>query len=357
MDVPQAAFPVPTVAATRLLRRWVIAAAIFGKPMFALSQISITCFAASYAVAWALEVSRLVFRSRARRAIMLGFAAAGLLAHTLFLAFSASVADGAPLASSFDWTLVAAWLLVAIYFYLCYYYPQAAIGLFVFPLVLALIAAAALFADRAPIASVSASRAWGAIHGVFLLLGTVAVMVGFVAGSMYLLQAYRLKHKLPPMQGLRLPSLEWLEAVNSRSLVLSTLLVSIGFLAGVILRSRSQPGSLPWSDPVVWSSALMLLWLVVASVFNAVYKPARRGRKVAYLTIVSFVFVAFALGVLLLVDTQHAPKTEPRRLTCLEPMVRFTHPAIRGAFPVGCVQRTTTISDRSFMPASMGGAA
>jgi len=282
--------------------------------MFALSEISITCFAASYAVAWALEVSRLAFRSRVRRAIMLGFAAAGWLAHTLYLGFSASAAEGAPLASSYDWTLVAAWLLIAVYFYLSYYYPQAAIGLFIFPLVLGLIGAAALFADRAPMVSLTANRAWGAIHGIFLLLGTVAVMVGFVAGSMYLLQAYRLKHKLPPMQGLRLPSLEWLETVNSRSLVLSTLLVTIGFLAGVILKARSQPGSLPWSDPVVWSSALMLAWLVAASIFNAVYKPARRGRKVAYLTIVSFVFVAFALGVLLLVDTQHAPKGEPRRV-------------------------------------------
>jgi ABC-type uncharacterized transport system permease subunit len=273
--------------------------------MFALSEISITCFAASYAVAWALEASRLLFRSRARKALMLGFAGAGLLAHTLYLAYSASVAEGAPLASSFDWTLVAAWLLVAIYFYLTYYYPHTAIGLFLFPLILALIGVAAVFADRTPFAAEPANRIWGAIHGIFLLLGTVAVIVGFVAGLMYLAQSYRLKHKLPPMQGLRLPNLEWLEAVNSRSLVVSTLLVTVGFLSGMILRSQSQRGSLPWTDPVVWSSGLMLLWLVVASVFNGVYKPARRGRKVAYLTIVSFVFVAFAVGVLLLVDTKH----------------------------------------------------
>jgi len=276
---------------------------------------------------------------------MLGFAAAGLLAHTLYLGFSATAAEGAPLASSFDWTLVAAWLLMTVYFYFSYYYPQAAIGLFIFPLVLGLIGAAALFADRAPIVSPSSNRAWGAIHGVFLLLGTVAVMVGFVAGSMYLLQAYRLKHKLPPMQGLRLPSLESLETVNSRSLALSTLLVTIGFLAGIVLRSRSESGSLPWSDPVVWSSALMLGWLLAATIFNAVYKPARRGRKVAYLTIVSFVFVAFALGVLLLVDTRHAPKSELQRVSSgerkqWEEMVPFTHLTDRYTCLVGCVKRT-----------------
>jgi hypothetical protein len=239
---------------------------------------------------------------------------------------------------------------MTVYFYLSYYYPQAAIGLFVFPLVLGLIGAAALFADRAPIVSASSNRAWGAIHGVFLLLGTVAVMVGFVAGSMYLLQAYRLKHKLPPMQGLRLPSLESLEAVNSRSLALSTLLVSIGFLAGIVLRSRSESGSLPWSDPVVWSSALMLSWLLAATIFNAVYRPARRGRKVAYLTIVSFVFVAFALGVLLLVDTQHAPKLGSGRATLLEPMVRLTHPTGEKLVAVGCVKRSIGCAGIAVLP-------
>ena len=98
-----------------------------------------------------------------------------------------------------------------------------------------LIAAAGLFADRQPIATRRRSQLWGAIHGIFLLLGTVAVMIGFAAGVMYLVQASRLKRKLPPPGGLRFPSLEWLERINSRVLVISTIFVAIGFLAGVVL--------------------------------------------------------------------------------------------------------------------------
>ena len=48
-----------------------------------MSGISVTCFAASYLVAWLLELSRLFFRSGIRGAVMVGFASAGLLAHTL----------------------------------------------------------------------------------------------------------------------------------------------------------------------------------------------------------------------------------------------------------------------------------
>ena len=54
-----------------------------------LSGVSTICFAASYAVALALEISRLLFRSGVRGAVMLGFAAAGLVAHTAFLYYRA----------------------------------------------------------------------------------------------------------------------------------------------------------------------------------------------------------------------------------------------------------------------------
>ena len=41
-------------------------------------------------------------------------------------------------------------------------------------------------------------------------------------------------------------------------------------------------------------------------VFESVYKPARQGRKVAYLTLASFVFLALVLGIVLLGPSRHA---------------------------------------------------
>jgi ABC-type transport system involved in cytochrome c biogenesis permease subunit len=276
-----------------------------------LAGISLTCFAASYAVAWMLELSQWLRPSRVRRLVGLGFALAGMVAHSLYLGYRAFELSASPLSSSFDWCLVAAWLLMGAYLYLAYEFPRAALGLYMLPLVLALVGAAAL-ADPTPFTAPAASRTWGIVHGVFLLLGTVAVMIGFVAGVMYLVQARRLKLKRPPVEGFRLPSLEWLAKANSRSIILSALLVGIGFLAGIILNvvNRGNSGQLPWSDPVITSSALMLAWLVAAAVFNATYRPARRGRKVAYLTIANFLFLAIALAVLLWVNTQHGGRAE-----------------------------------------------
>ena len=281
-----------------------------------LAGISIVCFAASYSIAFALELSRLWFRSGVRGALLVAFAAAGLLAHTLYLAHRAAVATSAPLSSEFDWFLVAAWVLAATYLYLTFYHPRTAIGVFVLPLVLALVAVANRFASREPFPASRASQVWGAIHGVFILLGTVAVMVGFVAGVMYLLQAYRLKHKQLPTQGFRLPNLEWLEHVNSRAIIISALMLAAGFLSGTVLNlvnHRLQIDQLPWSDPVIWTSSLLLAWLVTAAIFGVVYRPARQGRKVAYLTVASFVFLVLALGLRLFLPSVHSPHEIARR--------------------------------------------
>jgi len=276
-------------------------------------NVTVVCFAASYVVSLALEVSRVFFRSKVRGVVMVGFTVAGLIAHTWFLSDRAIHSAGSPqlsvspLSSPFDWLLLAAWILAITYLYFAYYYRKEAIGIFILPVVLSLIGAAQ-FASREPFAPQPASRVWGQIHGIFLVLGTVSLLVGFVSGTMYLIHARRLKHKLPPMRGFRLLNLERLDAINHRSIVLSCIFMALGVISGVVLNlilSHRELSQIPWNDPVVYSSGLLLIWVVSATLFNALYKPARHGRKVAYLTIASFVFLAITLAALVLAETQH----------------------------------------------------
>ncbi len=278
-----------------------------------LAGVQIVCFAASYMVAFLLEMSRMVFRSGVRGALMLGFAAAGLVAHTAFLLHRAMKVPGSPLSSEQDWYLIAAWLLVAVYLYLVWYHPRQNFGLFLLPLVLALIGAGTFLARSEPFAREPASRAWGLVHGAAILLATVAVLVGFAAGVMYLSQDRRLKRKRPPPRGLRLPSLEWLARVNGRALVVAVLMLAVGVVSGVVLNALRRAGGLdllPWHDPVVFTTVVMLVWLLSAVAFTARYSAQRQGRKVAYLTLVSFVFLVVALAAMLLLDTAHGGKNQ-----------------------------------------------
>jgi ABC-type transport system involved in cytochrome c biogenesis permease subunit len=277
-----------------------------------LSRVSVVCFVASYATALLLGVLQLLLRRRGRGLWMLAATSAGLIAHTLYLVHRALTATGTPLSSPFDWDLLGAWGIVVVYVTLWFYQQSAALGLFLLPLALGLIGLSR-FADRVPFAHSEAGQVWGAIHGIFNLLGLVAVFLGFTAGTLYLIQSYRLKHKLPPDQGLRLPSLEWLERVNSRAIVASVLTVGAGFVSGIILNAvlrYKKLDELPWSDPIVWRSALLFAWLLVAAIFSAVYRPARSGRKVAYLTVASFVFLAVSLGARVLLPSEHGREAE-----------------------------------------------
>lgn len=273
-------------------------------------SISLTCFTASYLIAFLLEVSRLFFRSGIRGAVMVLFAIAGLVAHSWYLALLAlnSPRGGAPLSSWFALYLVAAWIMAAMYVYFTCHHARQSIGIFVLPIVLGLIWVANAFYDSGTPATDDARGLWLLVHVAALLLGTVVVSIGFVAGLMYLLGAWQLKHKTPE-SGIRLPSLEWCERINSRSLSISTVCVIIGMGAGLVrnidlLRAQSAD-SIAWGDPIIWSSALLISWLVTAVIFRAAYRPARQGRKVAYLTVVSFLLLALVTVTVLFVPTSH----------------------------------------------------
>ncbi len=263
-----------------------------------LEDISSYCFFYSYAATLLLEVSRLFFRAPVRMAVIITFAAAGLFAHSVYwwIHVRAELATGVPLSSWYDWCLIVAWGLIVVYLARVISQPRTALGLFLLPLVLALIGVAELVSKVPGFSQDQAQSVWRSIHGLALLLGTLIVFLGFVAGMMYLVQSYRLKHKLPPRAGLRLPSLELLQKQGEWALVASSVLLAVGLASGVVL-NLIKSGVVSWTDPVVWTSGVLFLWLATAVTFNLIYKPARRGRKVAYLVVASFAFLVFELGI------------------------------------------------------------
>jgi hypothetical protein len=204
--------------------------------------------------------------------------------------------------------LIAAWVIAAAYVALAVSRPQTNIGLFLLPVVLALIGVACAFRDQPAFPRDRALQMWGIAHGLMLLLGTVAVSFGFAAGLMYLVQSWRLKHHVSPRSGIRLPSLEWLQTINKQSLIYSACFIALGLIAGIVLNaveSRGAAPGVPWTDSVVISSAALLVWLLAATIFESLYKPAQQGRKVAYLTVASFLFLALVMAMLLSGGSQH----------------------------------------------------
>jgi hypothetical protein len=274
-----------------------------------LSGISIVCFAASYAVALACEASRLAFRSGVRGAAMVAFAAAGLFAHTLFLFWRAVDGGAAPLSSPFDWYLLAAWLLAAGYLWLTIANPRTPVGLFLLPIVLGLVGAATL-ASREPFLHDAASLFWGRIHGGLHLIWSVSVVLGAIAGLMWLIQAGRLTRKEAPVRGFRMPSLERLASITARTPMVAAWAAAAGFASGIVLnavnRGRGLMETVPWTDPVVLRMAAVVAWLVIAArIAAAARSRPDGGRTTARLALVSLAVLAASIAWGVLGTTRH----------------------------------------------------
>ncbi|HEX5472541.1 MAG TPA: hypothetical protein VFW73_11675 [Lacipirellulaceae bacterium] len=262
--------------------------------------------AIGYAVALLLELIGVRRRFAGHRIVLDIVALCAVVTHFIYLVRNILSSNALPVSTA-NWLLWAAWLIAAVYLAALYYLPRTPTGIVLLPIVLGLIVGSH-WANTQPLASERSFYVWGIIHGLLLLVGTVAVCIGFLAGLMYLAQSYALKHARSSANRLRLPSLEWLERVNSRALGLSAILIALGFISGVVMSvviHRGESAYVLWTDPVVLSLAAMLLWLVAAEVFRLVYPAARRGRKVAYLTLASFVFLVIALASFTLLDTVH----------------------------------------------------
>lgn len=262
-------------------------------------RVTVFCFAASYALALAMEVWHLLAPRPIQRYLALGFGGAGLLAHTIFV-----LVQPLQLTSPFGSLLLLAWVLAVFYFYGSIHHGRLAWGVFVLPLVLGLIALAEAFplgnassADQgflAALLSPRGERFWGAFHGALLLLAGVGICVGFIASVMYLVQVYRLRAKLPPGQGVRLWSLERIEGMNRRAILWAFPLLTAGLLVGMALQYQSGILFSEWSSPKIMSS--IGLWLVFAILLYLRYGVHARGRQVAILTLVAFAVLLFALA-------------------------------------------------------------
>jgi ABC-type transport system involved in cytochrome c biogenesis permease subunit len=256
-----------------------------------MDRVTILCFFASYSLALGLEGLYLWMGRPIVRVLTLLAAGAGLVAHSIYLYFHQP-----PLIWQFSWLLVVAWILAIFYLSGAIHHRRESWGVFVLPLVLGLLGLGLLF-GKPPEGSRGLWQAemqspWGPVHAVLILLASIGVCVAFLASLMYLYQARRLRTKARPGQGLRLLSLERLEAMNRRAIVLAFPLLTAGMLLGVVLLVEGS-GSVTWTDPRVLGT--VVLWLTFAVMLYLRYGYHLAGRQVALMTILTFLLLLCCL--------------------------------------------------------------
>ena len=278
-----------------------------------MDRLSVLCFGGTYGLALACDLARFAVRGPARWYATLVLTVLAWAVQTAYLANLALRTRQLPVTTVFESLLVLSWVLAAVGLYLIVRSPKpVAVGVFVLPVVLALVIVAGFWAPREDWAGSGwgrggAAQFWGSAHGVLYLVGAVASCVAFAAGLMYLAQSHRLKQKRAPRFGFALPSLEQSERLNRGAITVAFPFLTAGLLVGVVMEAVSRKAGhsrLDWSDPKVVSGILM--WLVFAGLLHARFRPEMRGRRVMLFTVVAFLCLAFAtVGVDLMHITSH----------------------------------------------------
>lgn len=255
-------------------------------------NVNVFCFLASYSVAFGCDAWRLRARTGISRLLGLGFGAAGLVAQTMYLLLRSSQTLQPPLLSSaHDWLLVLAWLAVLTHLFVSLLDSSIASGIVVWPVVLGLVIGS-LFVVASPNHVLNYHRGWKMLHASMLVLGTAAILCGFVLSLLYLWQHRRLKHRQMLHTGLTLPSLERLERFNRWSILVSVPLLTFGVASGLGLSAFASHSVPTLTDPVVLGGTIT--WLLMCALFAWLLVGKRPpGRQVAWLT-------AWACGFLLI---------------------------------------------------------
>lgn len=183
-----------------------------------------------------------------------------------------------------------AFLILAVFLLFYSGYRTLAPGMFVFPMVFVLALTAALGQDPPQFSSPLLRSGWIVLHVALVFAGYGALFFSFAASVIYILQERSLKSKRPLGILERLPSLDTMDKLGYRSLVLGFPFMTLGLIAGAVI-AQVRFGPTYFQDPKIVLSVLM--WVVYIVLLYSRWQAGWRGRRAAYL--VSVIFVV-ALG-------------------------------------------------------------
>jgi ABC-type transport system involved in cytochrome c biogenesis permease subunit len=221
---------------------------------------------------------------------------AAALVHTFVIGMRTMEVGHVPVAGATSAISTFVWLLALAYLYTEMTTDERAMGVFILPLLVALQAIPAFrpgIEDRAPVLQ-------GPLFGVHvssLLFAYASFALACVIGITYVLLFKEIKAKHLGFFYARLPSLQVLDGMNQRAIVIGWVFLTIGIIVGAIwaaqVRGAGDPRvqAISLEDPKVYVA--LLCWFVYSFELFAARRIGWGGRRAAYLSAVGFVIVLF----------------------------------------------------------------
>jgi ABC-type uncharacterized transport system permease subunit len=249
-------------------------------------RVAVVFYAAGLLYALALMSRRAEQFSR----IILPCVGLGMVFHFVSLA-EAAVLEHLTLASIHYSESLLAFMLMFFFMVIRILYQTSSPGIFVFPFVFLLTFASAT-GQQPPLflGSPLLKSGWIFTHIAMIFTGYAALFLSFGASLLYLAEERSLKSKHPNGILSRLPSLQTIDDIGYKSLILGFPFMTFGLIAGSVV-AQAKFGPMYFLDPKVLLSLLM--WVVYMMLLYTRWNSGWRGRRAAYMA--TFAFVA-AMG-------------------------------------------------------------
>ena len=214
----------------------------------------------------------------------------GLLCQTVTIGVRSSQTGHGPYTSSFEVALFLAWLMVVVFFLTEWKYKIKNLGTFIIPIVFViLLFSAFLSKDVILVYESSEMRFWLTMHRTLSILGYAAFSIAFASGIMYLIQEHQVKTKKLGIMYFRMPSLEVLDDLNFKVIMIGFPLFTLGFMTGSISNMQLNQSFFSWD--LNSTLPLVATWLIYSLVFFGRIMVGLRGKKAAQGSILGFVTV------------------------------------------------------------------
>ena len=213
----------------------------------------------------------------------------GFTAHLLSIIHRFVLAGHFPVATMRDSLSIFCLAIVGAFIYFERTHKAPILGAFVIPpLLLAMLVTETLPEEIRPVSPILFSR-WFWIHMPAAFVSYAAFAITGATSAIYLIQERFLRKKSFGELFRRLPSLETMDAISYRCLVIGFTFLTVALLSGCVWFQQTIGHFWNWSDSKqAWS---LITWIVYAALLCGRLTMGWRGRRAALLSIAGFILI------------------------------------------------------------------
>jgi ABC-type transport system involved in cytochrome c biogenesis permease subunit len=247
-----------------------------------------------YAAAAAAYIAHFARRDPRTGRMATAILGAALLCHTFLIGMQTMQAGYAPLVGTTAAISAFVWLLGLSYLYVELTTEERAMGAFVAALLAALAILPALNPAIDPRPALLRSPLF-TVHVLSMLVAYASFALAFVIGITYVLLFKEIKAKHLGFFYARLPSLQMLDVMNARAVIVGWLFLTCGLAVGVVWASQIAGSPDPRAqamhptDPKILIA--MICWIVYSFALFARRAIGWSGRRAAWLSAIGFIIV------------------------------------------------------------------